>query len=502
MRFDKLLVANRGEIACRVLRCAREIGLRTVAVYSEPDRAALHTLLADEAVPIGPAPSAQSYLRGEAVVEAALRCGAGAVHPGYGFLSENAGFARLCKEAGLVFVGPRPEAIAAMGDKIEARCLARGVGAPLVPGSDGPVEEAELKAEAERIGLPILIKAAGGGGGKGMRVARSAEELVSLYRMARSEALSAFGNDAVYLERYVEAPRHIEIQVLGDEHGQLVHLFERECSVQRRHQKVIEEAPATKLPRKVRDAMAEAAVSIARQVEYIGAGTLEFLVDARTDEFYFLEMNTRLQVEHPITELTVGVDLVAEQLRVAQGEPLPFRQEDLLQRGAAIECRVYAEDPARGFLPSPGRIRRLRLPQGPGVRNDEGMYEGYEVPLHYDPLLAKLICWAPTRDAAIARSRRALGEYVVAGIDTPLAYYRHVLDAEVFRAGGYTTNLLSHLPPQPESEEQGALAASVLAALEAMRSQERAAEHSPAASAYGASPWKLAGRRSAHAGRW
>jgi acetyl-CoA carboxylase, biotin carboxylase subunit len=502
MRFSKLLVANRGEIACRILRCAREQGLRTVAVYSEPDRTALHTLLADEACPIGPAPSAQSYLRGEGIVEAALRSGAGAVHPGYGFLSENAGFARLCKEAGLGFVGPSPEAIAAMGDKIEARRLAREVGAPLVPGSAGPVAEEQVEAEALRIGFPILIKAAGGGGGKGMRVARSAKELISLYRMARSEARSAFGNDSVYLERYVEAPRHIEIQVLGDEHGQLVHLFERECSVQRRHQKVIEEAPATRLPAAVRDAMAEVAVQIARKVEYVGAGTIEFLVDAQSGEFYFLEMNTRLQVEHPVTELTVGVDLVAEQLRVAQGLPLELRQQDLTQRGAAVECRIYAEDPSRGFMPSPGRIVRLRLPQGPGVRNDEGIYEGYEVPLHYDPLLAKLTCWAPTREGAIARTRRALAEFLVAGISTPISYYRHVLDTELFRAGGYTTGLLSQIPPPPAPSEEGSLAAAVLAGIEALHAEEQRAEHSPASGRAGESPWKLAGRRAALGVRW
>jgi acetyl-CoA carboxylase, biotin carboxylase subunit len=502
MRFSKLLVANRGEIACRILRCARETGLRTVAVYSEPDRTALHTLLADEAVLIGPAASAQSYLRGEAIVEAALRTGAGAVHPGYGFLSENAGFARRCREAGIVFVGPSPEAIAVMGDKIEARRLAAAVGAPLVPGSAGPVEEDRLASEAERVGFPILIKAAGGGGGKGMRVARSEKEALSLYRMARSEARSAFGNDAVYLERYVEAPRHIEIQVLGDEHGRILHLFERECSVQRRHQKVIEEAPATRLPQQVRDAMAEVAVRIARKVEYVGAGTLEFLVDANTGDFFFLEMNTRLQVEHPVTELTVGVDLVAEQLRIAQGLQLELRQEDLSQHGAAIECRIYAEDPSRGFMPSPGRIARLRLPQGPGVRNDEGIYEGYEVPLDYDPLLAKLTCWASTREAAIARSRRALGEFLIAGIATPITYYRHVLDTPQFRAGGYTTGLLTQIPPPPKADDDAAVAASVLVGLEAMQSQERAAERSPAQAGSHVSPWKLAGRRAALSVRW
>jgi acetyl-CoA carboxylase, biotin carboxylase subunit len=501
MRFDTLLVANRGEIACRILRGARELGLRTVAVYSEPDRTALHTQLADAAFAIGPAPSAQSYLDQEAIIEAALRSGAGAVHPGYGFLSENASFARRCQEAGLVFVGPRPEAIAAMGDKIEAKRLARDAGAPLVPGTAQPVEESELSAEAERIGFPIMLKAAGGGGGKGMRTARTRQELVSLYRMARSEARSAFGNDAVYLERFVEAPRHIEIQVLADEQGTVLHLFERECSVQRRHQKVIEEAPATRLPREVRDEMARVAVEIARRCDYLGAGTVEFLVDAVSNELFFLEMNTRLQVEHPVTEMTTGVDLVTEQLRIAQGLPISFRQEDVAQRGSAIECRIYAEDPARGFVPSPGKILRLRLPHGPGVRNDEGIYEGWEVPIHYDPLLAKLTCWAPTRGQAIERSRRALDEMLVAGIATPMAYYRHVLGSDLFREGGYTTGILEQIAPSPEPAEDRGTAASVVAALEAFIAQERQAEHSPRPVSE-LSPWKLAGRRAGLFARW
>ncbi len=500
--IKKILVANRGEIAVRVLRAAKEMGIATVAIYSEPDRKALHTLLADEVRLVGPAPSSASYLDQKAVLDAALETGADAIHPGYGFLAENAGFATLCQEAGIEFIGPAPKTIAMMGDKLQARELARRAGVPLVPGSAGPVDPGSVLEEAEAIGFPVMIKASAGGGGKGMRIARHPGELQSLFQMARSEAQSAFGSDSVYLERFVEEPRHIEIQILADKHGNVVHLFERECSVQRRHQKVIEESPASCLEQHTRDEMAAAAVELARQSGYIGAGTVEFLFDARRGEFYFLEVNTRLQVEHPVTEMITGVDLVVQQILVARGQPLELRQEDLFVRGAAIECRIYAEDPSRGFIPSPGLIRKLRFPRGPGVRVDEGIYEGYEVPIHYDPLLAKLTCWATTRQAAIARTRRALSECVVAGIKTPIEHYHHILGSKLFRNGGYTTKILEQIA-LPEPSEEDLLVAAIAAGIARLRGEEKLSEKiTENGSGNGMSPWKQAGRRAVLRSRW
>jgi acetyl-CoA carboxylase biotin carboxylase subunit len=441
----KVLIANRGEIAVRVLRTLREMGIRSAVVYSEPDRAGLPVLLADEAYPIGPAPSRESYLRGEAIVELAREIGADAVHPGYGFLAENAGFARACREAGLAFIGPPPEAIAVMGSKVESRRRMIAAGVPVVPGGQDPLADLETaRAAAREIGYPVMIKAASGGGGKGMRRVAAEDELDSAYRAARSEAAASFGDDAVYLERYVERPRHVEIQVLGDERGRVVSLGERECSLQRRHQKVVEEAPSPAVGPKLRRAMGEAAVRAARAVGYTNAGTVEFLL-APDGEFYFLEMNTRLQVEHPVTEMVTGIDLVEAQVRIARGEPLPrpFDELDWLEpRGHAIEVRLYAEDPWRGFAPSPGRIGHLRWPEGPGVRNDCGVAEGGEVTVHYDPMIGKLIVWAPDRERALDRLGRALAELRIEGIRTTAPLFRALLTDDDFRAGRLDIGML------------------------------------------------------------
>jgi len=440
--IKKVLVANRGEIAVRILRGLGEMGIRGAVVYSDADRASLHVLHADEAYRIGPAPSSESYLRAEAIAELAHEIGADAVHPGYGFLAENARFAELCRERGVIFIGPPPEAIAAMGSKIESRRLMIDAGVPVVPGGRDPLETLEAaEAAAEEIGYPVMLKASAGGGGKGMRMVRSAEELARAYRATRSEASSSFGDDAVFLEKFVEEPRHVEIQILGDEHGKVVSLGERECSIQRRHQKVIEEAPSPIVDREMRRAMGEAAVRAASAVGYTNAGTVEFLVD-KDRNFYFLEMNTRLQVEHPITELVTGLDLVHAQLKIARGEPLGPEFDGVEPRGHAIEVRLYAEDPFRGFSPSPGKIRRLRWPEGPGVRNDAGVYEGSEVTIYYDPMLAKLVVWASGREQAIARMDRALAELRVDGIRTSAALYRQILADEDFRAGHLDIGML------------------------------------------------------------
>jgi len=433
-----VLVANRGEIALRIVRGARELGIRSIAVYSDADRLAPHVLEADEAYRIGPAPASESYLVGSRIIEVAKRAGADAVHPGYGFLAERADFARDVEEAGLVFVGPSPEAIAAMGDKAEARRRAAEAGVPIVPGLADPARDAaEAASAAEEIGFPVLLKAAAGGGGKGMRVVREPEELARAFEAASREAQAAFGDGRVYLERCVERPRHIEIQVLGDAHGNVVHLGERECSIQRRHQKLIEEAPAVDLPEDVRRAMGEAAVRAAKAVAYRNAGTVEFLY--RDGDFFFLEMNTRLQVEHPVTELVTGIDLVAWQFRVASGEPLGFAQEDIAMRGHAIECRITSEDPAGGFLPSTGVVSHIEIPSGPGIRWDGGVTRGFEVSLHYDPLLAKLIAFGPDRATAVTRLARALDELVVDGVETSAPYLRRVMDEADFRAGKLST---------------------------------------------------------------
>jgi acetyl-CoA carboxylase biotin carboxylase subunit len=440
--FRKVLIANRGEIAVRVLRALRELGKRGAVVYSDADRAGLPVLLADEAYRIGPAPSTESYLRGEAIVELARRIGADAVHPGYGFLSENAGFARRCAEAGIHFIGPPASAIAAMGSKIESRRLMSAAGVPVVPGGEEALESIDNAAAfADQIGYPGMLKASAGGGGKGMRRVDEAAGLAVAYRAARSEAGSSFGDDTVYLEKLIEQPRHVEIQVLADHHGRTVSLGERECSLQRRHQKVVEESPSPAVDRELRRRMGEAAVRAAEAVGYTNAGTVEFLL-APAGRFYFLEMNTRLQVEHPVTEMVTGVDLVREQILIAEGRPMAPGLAGVEPRGHAIEVRLYAEDPYRGFAPSPGRIDRLRLPEGPGVRNDCGVYEGDEVTIHYDPMLAKLIVWAATREQAIDRMGRALAELQVDGIRTTAPLYRVLMEDPDFRAGRLDNGML------------------------------------------------------------
>ncbi len=433
--FEKVLIANRGEIALRVIRACRELGVATVAVYSDADALAPHVREADEAIHIGAAPSTESYLRGERIIEAARRTGAEAIHPGYGVLSEREWFARAVRDAGLVFVGPPAEAIAAMGSKTSARQLATTAGVPIVPGTTEAVRDAaEASSIAASLGFPVLVKASAGGGGKGMRVVTREADLGAALDAARREARNAFGDDAVYIEKYIAGPRHVEIQILADEHGTVLSLGERECSIQRRHQKMIEEAPSVAVSPELRRSMGETAVAAARAAGYVNAGTCEFLLD-REGQFYFLEMNTRLQVEHPVTELVTGIDLVQWQLRIAAGERLPFRQEEIVPDGWAIECRITSEDPANGFLPSTGRIRYLRVPGGPGVRWDGGIGVGSEVGLHYDPMLAKLIVWAPTRTAAIARMHRALLELTIDGVATSRDFHLRVMEDVEFRRG-------------------------------------------------------------------
>ena len=433
--FEKVLVANRGEIAVRVIRACRELGFTSVAVYSDADARAVHVREADEAVHVGASASSESYLRGERIIEAARRAGAQAIHPGYGFLSERAWFARAVRDAGLVFVGPPPEAIAAMGSKTAARQLAMSVGTPVVPGTTEAVPDAKAAARIARdFGYPILLKAASGGGGKGMRVVRAESELDSSLASAQREARNAFGDDAVYIEKYVDRPRHVEIQVLGDAHGTMIHLGERECSVQRRHQKMIEEAPSVAVNPDLRARMGAAAVAAAKAAGYVNAGTCEFLLD-RNGAFYFLEMNTRIQVEHPVTEFVTGIDLVQWQLRVAAGEKLPFTQDRIRPNGWSVECRITSEDPRNGFLPSTGTVGYLRIPSGPGIRWDGGIDAGSEVTLFYDPMIGKLIVHAATREAAIARMHRALLELVVTGVETSRDFHLRMMENEDFRSG-------------------------------------------------------------------
>jgi propionyl-CoA carboxylase alpha chain len=440
--FKKILIANRGEIACRVIRTARRMGIATVAVYSEADTEALHVRMADEAVAIGPAPSAQSYLDIKKIVAACRQTGAEAVHPGYGFLSENEDFPAALEKAGIVFIGPPARAIASMGDKIEAKRLAAAAGVATVPGHDGVVASAADAIKiARKIKYPVMLKAAAGGGGKGMRVAAGDAQLKEGFRLASGEAKSAFGDARLFMEKYIEEPRHIEIQVLADAFGNVVHLFERECSIQRRHQKVIEEAPSPLLDAKTRAAMGQAAVSLARAVGYRSAGTIEFIVD-RKKIFYFLEMNTRLQVEHPVTEMVTGLDLVELMIRVAAGEQLPFTQNDLRLKGAAIEARIYAEDPRRDFLPSPGRLTRYAEPAGEGIRVDSGVYEGAEIALHYDPMIAKLAAFGDTREVAAARLGDALDGFVIGGVSNNLDFLAAILRRDAFRKGKLSTTFI------------------------------------------------------------
>jgi acetyl-CoA carboxylase biotin carboxylase subunit len=473
--FPKILIANRGEIALRIIRTLREMGIRSVAVYSDADRGALHVRKADEAAYIGPAASAESYLNPQRILAAAREHGVAAIHPGYGFLSENAGFAQACADAGFVFIGPSAASIRMMGSKTEARRVAKAGGAPIVPGTEeGLTSSAEAAAFAKAAGFPVMLKAVAGGGGKGMRRVDRELDLVSSFEGASSEALRAFGDGRIYVEKLIENARHIEIQVFGDRHGNMVHLGERECSVQRRHQKVIEESPSPLVARKpeMRNRMGEAAIKAARAAGYYNAGTVEFLAD-NAGNFYFLEMNTRLQVEHPVTELVTGLDLVRLQIDVAAGGRLPFTQEQVALRGAAIECRIYAEDPANQFFPSPGQIAQLAEPSGPGVRLDSGVYQGWTVPLEYDPMLSKLIVWADTREHAIERMLRALSEYHVGGIRTNIPLFQSILNDPDFRAGelhtGYLDALLKTLSwsdaPPPELAQVAALVASQVSAV-------------------------------------
>jgi propionyl-CoA carboxylase alpha chain len=442
--LKKILVANRGEIALRVMRSAREMGILTVAVYSEADRNSPHVRYADEAVCIGPAASNQSYLRGDKIIEVCKELGVDGIHPGYGFLSENASFARAVKEAGITFIGPSPEAMEMMGSKLAAKAAAKAYNIPLVPGTEEAISDVDAAREiAKEIGFPILIKASAGGGGKGMRIVERSEEFNEQLQLAISEATSAFGDGSVFIERFVTSPRHIEIQVMADTHGNCVYLFERECSIQRRHQQVIEEAPSAVLTPELRKAMGECAVLVAKACDYVGAGTVEFLIDDKLN-FYFLEMNTRLQVEHPVTELITGKDLVKEQIRVARGEVLSFKQEDLTINGHALEVRVYAEDPANNFLPDIGNLSVYQLPLGNGVRVDGGFEEGMDIPIYYDPMISKLIVHAEDRNAAISKMIRAIDDYQVAGIETTLSFCRFALQHDAFVSGNFDTNFVKH----------------------------------------------------------
>jgi acetyl-CoA carboxylase biotin carboxylase subunit len=496
--FKKVLIANRGEIALRVIRACRELGIRSVAVYSDADARAVHVREADEAVHVGAAPSSESYLVGERIIDAAKRTGAQAIHPGYGFLSEREWFARAVRDAGLVFVGPPAEAIAAMGSKTAARTLAIKAGTPVVPGTTTPLKNADEAAKtAKEFGFPILLKAAAGGGGKGMRVVRAESELAAALESAQREAKNAFGDDAVYIEKYIEKPRHVEIQMLGDTHGNMLHLGERECSVQRRHQKMVEEAPSVAVSPELRAKMGAAAVAAAKSAGYVNAGTCEFLLDAKGD-FYFLEMNTRIQVEHPVTELVTGIDLVQWQLRIAAGEKLPFNQADIVPRGWAIECRITSEDPANGFLPSTGTIEYCHIPAGPGIRWDGGIEAGSEIGLFYDPMVGKLIVHAPTREAAIERMRRALHELTVTGIETSRDFHLRLLENADFRSGAIDIQWLERnlaslvdAPLPPEVERVAIVAAALVAERQRVAPRRAAASSAPA----GDSAWLREARK-------
>lgn len=496
--IKKLLIANRGEIAVRIMRSCREMGIRTVAVYSEADRTAMHVRYADEAYLIGPAPSAESYLKVDKILEVAKLCGADAIHPGYGFLSENAEFAKRCGKQGVIFIGPSPHAISTMGDKITARQTMINAGVPVVPGTNKKVvSDADAKRILNDIGLPVIVKASSGGGGKGMRLVEREEDLLNAVRMAKSEAMTAFGDDSVYIEKYITEPHHIEFQVLGDKYGNIIHLCERECSIQRRHQKVIEETPSTIMTPELREEMGNAAVAAARSVNYEGVGTVEFLVDGNLN-YYFLEMNTRLQVEHPITERVVGIDLVKEQIKVANGEPLNNKQSDIRQLGHAIECRIYAEDPDNNFMPSPGLVRYISEPHGFGIRTDGYVYPGYEIPIYYDPMISKLIVWARTREGAIERMKRALYEYKISGVKTSIKYLESIMNHKVFEAGKYDTHFIekysgelqsSKSPCDFECEDIAVITAFIEYSDKLQKfSESIATDHSP-------SGWKAYGRK-------
>jgi acetyl-CoA carboxylase biotin carboxylase subunit len=500
--FRKILIANRGEIAVRIIRACRELRISPVAVFSEADANALHVRMSDEAYCIGPAASTESYLNIPAIITAARQAGADAIHPGYGFLAENAEFARAVADAGLIFIGPSPDAMEIMGSKTSARRAAIKAGVPVVPGTTESLQSYEAaRATALQFGYPVMLKAAAGGGGKGMRQVAQESELLSAFEAAQSEAAAAFGNSEIYLEKLVERPRHIEIQIFADSHGKCVHLGERECSIQRRHQKVIEECPSPINDSQLRERMGAAAIKIAQAVSYVGAGTVEFLFSDATQEFYFLEMNTRLQVEHPVTEMVTGLDLVREQITVAVGGQLSFGQDEIDWRGHAIECRIYAEDPDNDFLPSPGRITFLRRPAGPGIRDDSGVSEGDEVSIYYDPMISKLAAWGRTRAEAIDRLRRALDEYAVGGIKTTLPFFREIVRDEEFIAGRLDTGFISRFweraneRPHPAGGAQASSLQQDFALIAAALAYSRARHKpSPDRQPSGQSKWKLAGR--------
>jgi acetyl-CoA carboxylase biotin carboxylase subunit len=498
--FRKILIANRGEIAVRIIRACRELDIRAIAIYSEADVESLHVRMADEAVCVGPAASSQSYLKIDAIVAAATKVNAEAIHPGYGFLAESAEFARAVTAAGLTFIGPSAEAMEIMGSKTSARRAAIEAGVPIVPGTVESLNSfEEASATAEKFGYPVMLKAAAGGGGKGMRLVADADDLRSSFETAKAEAAAAFADSSLYLEKAVERPRHIEIQIFGDQHGNMVHLGERECSIQRRHQKVVEECPSPINDPELRRRMGEAAVKLGRAVNYTGAGTCEFLVADATRDFYFLEMNTRLQVEHPVTELVTGRDLVREQFRVATGERLSFTQGDVEWNGHAIECRIYAEDPANNFFPSPGTIAHLQEPAGPGVRIDSGVTQLAEVSIHYDPMIAKLAVWGRTRDEAIDRLKRALDEYDVSGITTTLPFFRQIVRDEEFIAGRLDTGFISRFNERqaaaqaPSRQIESDLAAIAAGLSYALRQQQTTTQPTHVAK----SRWKMAGRHAA-----
>jgi acetyl-CoA carboxylase biotin carboxylase subunit len=497
--IKKILIANRGEIAIRVMRSCREMGIASVAVYSEADRASSHVQYADEAHCIGPAASNESYLDFEKIIAVAKKCHADAIHPGYGFLSENAVFSNRCKEEGIIFIGPDAHAINTMGDKITARKTMMAAGVPVVPGTAEPITDLDDAVETiHKIGLPVMVKASAGGGGKGMRLVEKEEEIISSVKAAKSEALAAFGNDAVYVEKYINSPHHIEFQILADQHGNCIHLFERECSVQRRHQKVVEETPSPIMRPEVREEMGRHAVAAAKAVNYAGAGTIEFITDDDLN-YYFLEMNTRLQVEHPITEQVVGVDLVREQIHIANGEKLRYRQQDLSQHGHAIEVRVYAEDPDNNFMPSPGKIQHINLPLGLGIRHDGYVYDGYEIPIYYDPMISKLVAWGNNREEAIQRMKRALEVYSISGVKTSIPFLLWIMNVPDFQKGSYTTHFIQNhtdelKKPEEVDEEKDDLAA-IVAMVHHAKSLSKATSASSGTGQQSA--WKQFGRKQA-----
>lgn len=498
--FKKVLIANRGEIAVRIIRACREMGIKTVAIFSDIDRKALHVRLADEAYPVGPAQAAQSYLNMDRIIEVAKQSGAEAIHPGYGFFAENYDFVKRIESEGLVFIGPPAEAVKLLGDKVAARKTMRSSGVPIVPGTEVEIGSDEQgESIAAEVGFPILIKAVGGGGGKGMRIVRDKKDLKSALRAASSEAKSAFADPRIYIEKYLEKPRHVEIQILVDKFGNAIHLGERECSIQRRHQKVIEESPSPVVDEKMRRAMGEAAVTAAKASGYVNAGTIEFLVDSDRN-FYFLESNTRLQVEHPVTELVTGVDLAKEQLRIASGEKLSYKQEDINWKGSAIECRIYAEDPENNFLPSTGMVHSYWEPAGPGIRVDSGLYEGAEVSLFYDPLISKLLTWGESRDEAIRRMRRALSEYRILGVANNISFHLAVMDNQRFQKGEIHTHFIDEEfekaeVAETEHEGEQRKAAAVFSALLDYQERKNIKPVLSKTAKSSDSPWKIAGRK-------